>query len=533
MNPKHFDSIPKKHQAFAPYNFVELPEPNQVISAHELPQQNHYDSQRHTGYLNCKLTTESPLYIRCGLIPTDFEIFDETSPTLEELRKLTKEERKRRTDFFKNPATQRRIIPGSSLRGMLRTLVEIITYSKIEQVSGYHRLFFRAVAVPKDDVLGYEYARKRNNGISNIKAGYLEQQKNGDDDSWCIYPAKSIQGQPFVWVKESVVSSEVGLISKDDNRRYHPQCIDVYFGDVQEEKPRYLAHQVRINQEGSLNKGVLVTSGNMMETGQAGKKSLRQYHCLVSEEKETDEYREVAKHALEDYRNALTDFQKNNFDKQRGILALANHRPIFYCEPKKGEKVTLFGHSPYFRIPFSSNKDNRAASVRDFIPPRLRDPEHKDTLEPIIDMAEALFGWVKDRNKKFKKYQAYSSRVFVTDALLNPDILESDIWYTGNPDETITPQVLASPKPTTFQHYLVQTGLRENLKHYGSQPPMETKPGDTVIRGHKLYWHQSNVSRNQIEETNQKKLMISLNSTQKLSQLNQEFVSTSKSTLKI
>ncbi len=501
MNPKHFDTMPKKRQAFAPYNFVELPEPNQVISAQEPPQKNHYDLQRHTGYIKCTLTTESPLYIRCGLTPTDFESFGETSPTVEELRKLKTEEYHRRTDFFKNPATQRPMIPGSSLRGMLRTLVEIVTYSKIEQVSGHQRLFFRAVVA--DDVLGKEYERKRGKGISTIKAGYLQQEIKGNDKSWRIYPAKCIYGQPFVWVKESAVSREVGLISKDDNLNYHPQCIEVYFGDVQKVKNRYLAHQVTQTNEGNLEKGVLVTSGNMMETGKSNAKSPRQYHCIVHQEK-TARFFEVAQTAIEDYRNALTDFQKDNFDEQQGILALANHRPVFYCEPKEGEKVTLFGHSPYFRIPFSSHQDNHAASVRDFIPPRLRDPEVQETLEPITDMAEAIFGWVKEKNKKFKTYQAYSSRVFVSDAILDSQISESDIWYTGNPDETITPQILASPKPTTFQHYLVQTdpdAKKDNLKHYGSQPPTETEPGDTVIRGHKLYWHQSRISRNQIEES--------------------------------
>nr|WP_205369615.1 hypothetical protein [Thermoleptolyngbya sp. PKUAC-SCTB121] len=44
----------------------------------------------------------------------------------------------------------------------------------------------------------------------------------------------------------------------------------------------------------------------------------------------------------------------------------------------------------------------------------------------------------------------------------------------------------SGPKPTTFQHYLVQTkASKPDLKHYGSAPGTET-----VIRGHKLYWHK-------------------------------------------
>ncbi|ERT08335.1 RAMP superfamily protein [Lyngbya aestuarii BL J] len=508
MSPKHINPI-KNRRAHAPYNFVELPEPNQVVSAQDIPQKNYYDSQRHTGYLNCTLTTESPLYIRCGLTPTDFETFGETSPTVEELRKLQDEERNRRTDFFKNPATQRPIIPGSSLRGMLRTLVEIVTYSKIDKVSGHQRLFFRAVAAPKDDLLGNLYERKRGNGCSNVKAGYLEQQRDG---SWRIYPAKSIQGQPFVWVRESDINiEEVGLTSKDDNYNYRPQCIEVYFGDVSEENYLYVAHQVEKNDVETLERGVLVTSGNMIETGKADAHSPRTYHCIVGEKDKSGEPLQVAKRAIEDYCNALTDFQKDEFDEHQGILALANHRPVFYCQPKKQEEVTLFGHSPYFRIPYSFTKDNQSASVRDFIPPQLRDPEVQEQLEPITDMAEAIFGWVKEKNKKFKKYQAYSSRVFVSDAMLDSKISGSDIWEVNDSEDkhNIIPKILATPKPTTFPHYLVQTdrdAKQENLKHYGSQPPTENSEGDTVIRGHKLYWHQSNISRSQIEETEQEEI---------------------------
>src|SRR5690606_7146534 len=50
----------------------------------------------------------------------------------------------------------------------------------------------------------------------------------------------------------------------------------------------------------------------------------------------------------------------------------------------------------------------------------------------------------------------------------------------------IVPKILASPKPTTFQHYLKQprgVGTETNqLRHYGDS--------DALIRGHKLYWRQ-------------------------------------------
>ncbi|MDZ7343310.1 MAG: TIGR03986 family CRISPR-associated RAMP protein, partial [candidate division KSB1 bacterium] len=77
------------------------------------------------------------------------------------------------------------------------------------------------------------------------------------------------------------------------------------------------------------------------------------------------------------------------------------------------------------------------------------------------------------------KARAYASRVFVTDAKCD----EQDPWLQQAP---LVPRILASPKPTAFQHYLVQTNpnVARTLYHYGSRTT------ETVIRGHKFYWHQ-------------------------------------------
>jgi hypothetical protein len=64
MNPKHIDKVPADRRAIAPYNFVELPE--KVVDAESLPDGDRYHSDRHTGKIECTLTTESPLYTRCG-----------------------------------------------------------------------------------------------------------------------------------------------------------------------------------------------------------------------------------------------------------------------------------------------------------------------------------------------------------------------------------------------------------------------------------------------------------------------------------
>ena len=65
---------------------------------------------------------------------------------------------------------------------------------------------------------------------------------------------------------------------------------------------------------------------------------------------------------------------------------------------------------------------------------------------------------------------------------------DDGVWYSKEP---IVLRVLASPKPTTFQHYLIQNrknghdpDRRSSLAHYGSSPKK------TQIRGYKHYWHK-------------------------------------------
>ena len=204
MYKKHITKVtPAKRRAVAPYNFIELP--NKIVSTAPFIQHNQYicsdADKRYTGTFKCTLTTESPLYIRNGLTPQDFEKHGDKSTNVEDLNSLDKEEgnkdaRKRRTDFFKHPNTQNPKIPGSSLRGMLRNLLEIISFSKIDKVSDAQKLFFRAVAMTSEtDSIAAEY--KKYIGPKKIKAGYLKKGIKG----WEIQPAIELQGQTFAWFK--------------------------------------------------------------------------------------------------------------------------------------------------------------------------------------------------------------------------------------------------------------------------------------------------------------------------------------------
>ncbi|MEH2030745.1 MAG: TIGR03986 family CRISPR-associated RAMP protein [Nostoc sp.] len=459
---KHIRKIPNNKRAIAPYNFVELPD--KIVAAEletdgKLRDKNRYYSDRYTGRIECTLTTSSPLYIRCGLTKEEFECGTEAKDL---------------PDFYYiDPITKKPVLPGSSLRGMLRTLVEIISFSKISSVSDYQRLFFRAVATrTDDDSLAQAYRQYIN--PNQVKAGYLKR----DGDTWKIIAARENNSTSFAWVKEEYLSStDFPELKRFDNPGYLPQDIPVSFQRITKPKGRYIAEDVTIPKQYPLNQGRLVTSGNMKETSDSDSESIRNYHCVVfAPSPNPNKTYIIDRDAIKHYCNALTEFQQKKppFDEKLGMLQ--ENRPVFYCQPTKDNIVTLFGHSPNFRIPYSPNGDGKAATVVDFIPKDLRD-------DSIIDIAEAIFGFVR-RDKPEGKEQSRAGRIFVSDAICLSSA--NDIFMTQG---VTTPKILASPKSTTYQHYLVQpeetNAEKSKLKHYASQPTEET-----VIRGHKLYWHK-------------------------------------------
>ncbi len=481
MNPKHIDKVPDDRRAIAPYNFVELPE--KVVEAElPLPEGDRYHPNRYTGKIECTLTTESPLYTRCGWNPDDFAEHSEKA-----FKDLSDEIKHKRANFFINPATQKPIIPGSSIRGMLRTLVEIVSFSKIDRISDEQHFFFRAVAADKDDPLKEEY--KKYVQPKNIKAGYLEEKQ----DSWFIRPAMSIDTDSFVWVKEDKLKSLSGLIPMSNLSEYRSQYfINISFGDIYTKNSHRLAGKVSSNCTQYQHKGVVVTSGNMLEGGTNPRDLKRKNHSIVREPDPKAKLLSVSEDAIRDYCSALTPFQKQEppFDQNRGVLK--NGRCIFYCQPKAGQPITLFGQSPNFRIPYSPQGNGKASTARDFIPDFLKDSKDKPA---ITDIAEAIFGFVRRDKQPEGIEQSRAGRVFISDGILKPHQEKKVQQSLNQKPKTI---LLSNPKPTTFQHYLVQPqetkADKPKLKHYASKPPTKTEEeetsGETVIRGHKLYWHK-------------------------------------------
>jgi len=459
--------------ARAPYNFVPLPET--IVAAR--PPLGHDDYAGLTGWIDCDLETLSPTYVR-GMLSS--EKFEEIGSKKSD--ELTEAEKKLRADFFSTPSRRQiegrpePVIPGSSLRGMTRSLVEIISYSRMRWVGSTPTFTYRAVAASKDDPLSAPYKSLIGAFSRNVRAGYLRKRSN----SWQVIPAKTFENEPFLKVKERYLNTRalpgyLHLSSPDYRPQIHAVSFNLGTRTGRDGRLATMVTDLGPAAAGYTYVGKLICSGNMIEGGKRGATTRRTSHTIILEADPKMKPLNLSNQVVQDYIDGITPFQREkltDWDGNPGVLR--DGAPIFYIA--SGQDVIAFGHNPNFRVPARQQFGNiaRAATPADFLPPAPQEGE-------VLDLAESIFGWVDGKTPHGKQR---AGRVFFGDASYVSS--NRGVWYRPDP---ITLHPLSEPKPTTFQHYLVQDSSqghnpdeKVSLAHYGT--PVQ----QAQIRGNKLYW---------------------------------------------
>jgi CRISPR-associated protein (TIGR03986 family) len=481
----HVEPSQPKRVAFAPYNFIPLPD--RVITVHvdELPDHGIYDPELHTGYIDCELTTSSPVFVRTGLTPRQAQ---------------AKKEAKDLPDFFYLNDKNDPVIPGSSLRGMLRTLVEIITFSKIGSVSRTP-LVFRSVGGTTNHDAHYRdmmmHLDREDKAGKNkkyytplIRGGYMVQKGHRD---WEIQPAKVIGGTTYahIGINEDKFRSLKRIKNCQNAYELFIQTGPYEYQDVRGGFLKIKFAKVTDSSPTSrpgLQPAALARSGRM---------NSKMSEAVIYERDPAAKPLPLMDEQIDAYREQVSKEQEKLLGKN-GVLN--DGQPVFYIE--KGGKVVFFGHARMFRMPYLN-------SPFEYVPDYAR-PAEQPKDPALVDFAEAMFGYTRKVEKGLQKERAFAGRISCADATIKD--VQTDIWLSPEP---LTLKILSGPKPTTFQHYLVQrepeayeagrtkqgdTKYTTRLRDYESPTPSET-----VIRGHKLYWHKGQVGASDIRETGEVK----------------------------
>ncbi len=448
---KHVNPTEPKRTALAPYNFVPLPRAiytptDSRAEAAARGGHDRYAPGLHSGYIELDIEALTPVFIRGAVSEPKAGPWDARAARL-------------RPDPAMTP-DGRPMLPGSSLRGMTRTLVEILSFSRLAFVTDAQP-FFRSVG---DERIGKLYRRLLVRGREAPPGGFARKKSDG---GWEIEPAREVL---------RVEHGRIPGLKYEKKPNYHPdwklQHHRCWF--VREAK-RYRVAQLAL---GDTSPGAGWEEGVLVLTGSMGNK--KREFVFVRGGGPAITMPEALAERFHD-EDQVSQWQEKAFPRdapepraRRANGHLCDGEPVFYlCGPRADgaahaadnpDGLLFFGRAGMFRFPYDRS-------------PRSLARKQIEREEGPYDLTELLFGRVTHGNADGV---AIRGRLRFEDAAAVGNA-PADGWLLS----AMVPAVLSAPKVTTFQHYLTQDGTvhSDGLTAYFDDDK-------TTLRGHKLYWHR-------------------------------------------
>jgi CRISPR-associated protein (TIGR03986 family) len=342
------------------------------------------------------------------------------------------------------------VIPGTSLRGMIRSEFEAVTNSCFGVFTPEARLDYRQVDLAKK----MRAARVLRLPESKDELGEVALCKDARLPAY----TDDAKIDPKGWE-----TGEIGytVVSDGDN----PKVLEWVSKD----------RNVHSADERGVTDGWVKITGKTID----GKKNERFFFCPKGVEKAQKAYFDWER--MQDYNAVL---REQISDETRGFKSQYQHPKLSVgdlvyvrlSEDKKGRKVEDISLVKVPRLKFRK-------SLGDMIPSHLHPCQHYDELCPAC----RTFGWVKGAHQRGQleaeddERVAYASRVRFSHARLVED--------KGVYDEEMTLAILSSPKPTTALFYL----FNGNPDQDKAIPPEDDENAgyrdNYKLRGRKFYRH--------------------------------------------
>lgn len=313
-------------------------------------------------------------------------------------------------------------IPGSSLKGMLRNVLEISTFSRFKQVED-QKLGVRDISQAKNF-----YAQEI---VNNTHAGWLRFEQN----KWVIYPcgfARVHQKDIVAYFHHLSYSTWTDLKTVQQRYQHLGVCPTVKYKDSGEKK--YNKVLAKLGEHENL-------IGSLIMTGQPGPfyneknpsqpRAAKKYEFIFYNRAE--QYIDIPLHVMSGFRQIHEETKEWKFWLEK-ISSLEHGIPVFYHEDN--QKVKSFGLAMMYKLAYTN-------SIYDAINHTCH--EHVDGQHQQADFADLIFGYLGENEQ-----QGLRGRVNIGLAKLSTD---ADLSFTQA-------TVLSGPKPTYYPHYIQQTNTR-------------------------------------------------------------------------
>lgn len=403
----------------SPYNFVPAPTEAEVYKpdwanqvSHDIP-----FSDGESGEIELKITAMSPLFIRNG-----HKKDDKTNDF---------------SHYIDENGEKKYFIPGSSLKGMFRNVLEIMSFSRMSQVDSDKIFALR-------DMNNNKFS---NNEIRNTKTGWLTKK----DGRWVIYNCRVDRVNMSSITKQFSISNFSELPAKEKYEKCGIRGFDKMFDFeyVKEVKMTGKIYNI-VNNQSDLS-GCLVMFGAMQN---------KKYEYVFQKPNPKDTPFELYSQDLYDRILDIESDLDQSLWKYLKDLKI-NSIPVFYKLDSQGKKVIHFGFSKIYKL-------NNTHYLKELEPFKSYFQEEKQRQKDDLkyDLAQLIFGHTCDE-----------------DALKGRVVIGHAISKNAVPQANHEERVLGSPKPSFYPAYLKQPeNIDQKNVHYKTY-----LNNDAELKGFKKY----------------------------------------------
>ena len=403
-----------------PYHFVPLSKWVHMPEWAHLVSQDHPFSDGYSGVIEYTLTTQTPLCVGSETISSD------QAPSFVKFAR----------DPMGNP-----VVPGTSIKGMLRSVMQVATFGKFSQFDD-HRYSYRDISNAKTHYL------KNIIGLNKVQAGWLKFDQ--DESQWKFVPSD------FVKVKHKEINHALGVsidnaLPAEEKYKRCPLLQSCY-AKISEPKGKQMnrwAEQLSKSDSTKKHGHFVFTHNRIKGMGKPEDYEFSYFFYDIKPSARFDFEQSQVSELFNNHNQDHVNYLQTHAHPELGI-------PVFALV--QGKKVHSFGFAKMPRVGYKySTADlvNRA--------------NNDHTESAVFDFCELIFGTLRDKGLGLR------SRVMLSD-LTAKDVSAKELYESNM-------LVLNSPKPTFYPAYVEQQSSQGNkVETY-----LTYEDNQAQLSGHKRY----------------------------------------------